>query len=347
MYGILVIAIVFIIYKFLTRNCNNDQETNKNNIDTNNITSKPNTTGTNTQTTKIEPISQKTTRVNHIVEPSPLLIKNHIKPHSIDGWFQTSGVYVTNKTQDSCPYHGYKLVYVDQVEVREGIYKYRTTGPCCYECRRFFAEENWKKYAAKYQPGKRDVYFNNTGDNILYLVDKNIPYCKTLGHSIETVTAHLVTIKNREVTFDAYYCYDCGIYFLEKSIFEKWMSVYGFILGSYVDKTNGVTGNSNKKMHSILNMYGYNVQQGNGLTPEDRRAILAYVVDHGILYKDQVVSFLEYLINFNGKKRNMQIAISKWNSDVQWIMHYHKNAQRWVDITDVQDYSMHYQRMLQ
>ena len=69
---------------------------------------------------------------------------------------------------------------------------------------------------------------------------------------------------------------------------------------------------------SLLSLYGYSVKSG-GLNRLKRQKILNFIINNRIMSRVEVKSFLEYLINFNGRKSNMYDAIYKWESDIDYI----------------------------
>lgn len=73
---------------------------------------------------------------------------------------------------------------------------------------------------------------------------------------------------------------------------------------------------------SVLKKLGYSVSQKDNLSTKQRRDILEYVVDKGICSSNRVASFLQYLIENNGKRKNMEMAVSKWESDRDFILRY-------------------------
>ena len=78
--------------------------------------------------------------------------------------------------------------------------------------------------------------------------------------------------------------------------------------------------------------YGYTVSQEEGLSEIRRRAILAYIIDNGILERNRVLSYLDYFITQRKNKANMRSAISKWKSDMAFVSQYNKGTYKAVGI---------------
>ena len=70
---------------------------------------------------------------------------------------------------------------------------------------------------------------------------------------------------------------------------------------------------------SILNIYGYNVNAQEDKSELERRAVLDMIIKNGIMSKERVISFLQYLIDRPSGKRNMSQSIRKWRSDIEYL----------------------------
>ena len=73
---------------------------------------------------------------------------------------------------------------------------------------------------------------------------------------------------------------------------------------------------------STLHKLGYTVSQERGLSAKQRQQILEFAISSKMMSKRKVVNFLEYLIKTNGKKKNNEIAVSKWKADLEHIKNY-------------------------
>ena len=67
---------------------------------------------------------------------------------------------------------------------------------------------------------------------------------------------------------------------------------------------------------SILNKYGYSVSKQNDLSSNKRNRILRFIIDKGIMNKAQIISHIQYLIHYNGKKAINKDAVQKWKEDI-------------------------------
>lgn len=92
---------------------------------------------------------------------------------------------------------------------------------------------------------------------------------------------------------------------------------------------------------SVLMQFGYNVSQQDNLPAEQRRIILASIVDNGILKRNEVVSYLDYFINQRRKQKNKdgslkyKDAMDKWCADRTWINQYKLGSYKEVIVESI------------
>ena len=84
---------------------------------------------------------------------------------------------------------------------------------------------------------------------------------------------------------------------------------------------------------SVLKAYGYSVTKSRSVEDEARQELLAEIVDLGILQKEVVVGFLDFLIasHFTSKDTD---ARTKWHRDRQFIQNYWPDPQRFLRARD-------------
>ena len=75
---------------------------------------------------------------------------------------------------------------------------------------------------------------------------------------------------------------------------------------------------------SELYCYGYNVNQTENLTTDQRRKILTLLIDNNLMSKNKIMNHLSYLINSRRNMNNFRYAISKWKEDNEFISKYNK-----------------------
>ena len=68
--------------------------------------------------------------------------------------------------------------------------------------------------------------------------------------------------------------------------------------------------------------YGYNVSQTKGLSFVKRQKILAVIIDNKVLAKSEIISYLDFFIRQRSGMSNMELAISKWEADREFVENY-------------------------
>ena len=84
---------------------------------------------------------------------------------------------------------------------------------------------------------------------------------------------------------------------------------------------------------SILHINGYNVGQVDNLSVSERHKILTYIIESGIMSKNDIKNHLSYLININQHSSKNATAVSRWKSDIQWANDYHSDSQNIVGLS--------------
>ena len=83
--------------------------------------------------------------------------------------------------------------------------------------------------------------------------------------------------------------------------------------------TNGDVDSSYWSDRSVFTDHGYSVSQEKGLTATERQQKLKWIIDHGIMSKDDTIRFLRSRISINGMKPENWLARSKWEEDLQFV----------------------------
>ena len=71
---------------------------------------------------------------------------------------------------------------------------------------------------------------------------------------------------------------------------------------------------------SPLREWGYTVSQDEGYTDRQRQMILEDILDHQIMTKDTMLSYLGFFIRLNQHKHD--VALGKWIEDRKYIEQY-------------------------
>lgn len=86
------------------------------------------------------------------------------------------------------------------------------------------------------------------------------------------------------------------------------------------------------KEASELMMYGYNVREGN-LTQFERRRILEWIIDYGLLTKAEIIRDLQFKVRYNGNKAGNERARQKWLDDIQFVSQYTRGNSKVITAT--------------
>lgn len=181
--------------------------------------------------------------------------------------------------------------------------------------------------------------FNN-GTNILW-VCKYVQSCSKHKHTVVSATGILTRRDLSTVEINIQYCHNCREYFISKQQYDNYKIIYKDLMGNiqFVDNLTNKEPltNLNFKLESPLHINGYNVSSNSRLTIEDRRRIIGYVIDNGILSKAEVVQHLSMLIDNAKHRRNANVAnaIEKWEGDLDWVNYYRIDGQYKVHINRV------------
>ena len=174
-------------------------------------------------------------------------------------------------------------------------------------------------------------------NNTLYIY-KGQPKCAENGHEVIQVTATMIGFDNREIKINVSYCRNCDRFFISYTTYELYRNRYGIMLGNLVLEGGKYQGEFNDVVlaeASPLKLCGYTVNQSDGYTAEQRRYIIATIISRGIMSKGEVIRYLEYFININGRRTGNELALSKWKDDLAFTLQYDSKNQNEVYINRV------------
>lgn len=185
-----------------------------------------------------------------------------------------------------------------------------------------------------------------------FVVRRTIFKCKHNNHQIEDVKAVFTTISRQgtvnKITIPAGYCATCNMYFIMESTYKR-IKYSGIPICRTMDEksyeNNNSTGlyNNNLASESVLMQFGYNVSQKDDLPAEQRRRILAAIVDNDVLKRNEVVSYLDYFISQRKNQKNKdgslryKDAMDKCRMDRAWINKYKLGSYKEVLIRSIVD----------
>ena len=179
-----------------------------------------------------------------------------------------------------------------------------------------------------YRPYLRPIEPIHTND---FIVRSTVLTCGNPEHDIREAIAVVCVFKPdvgvTEVAVDAFCCPQCRRYYVLDSDFEKLRSK-GEPLCRIITKSGKVKEfipqeSAKLSERSLLRSLGYNVNSKEDLSPAERRTILDFAISNSLLTKKATIRFLQGFIGFNGKGANMDQAVERWSSDIEYLMSDH------------------------
>ena len=117
------------------------------------------------------------------------------------------------------------------------------------------------------------------------------------------------------------------MYFILDSTYQN-LKRKGIILCRVSDEKayekNGYVNEMHLAQESLLMQYGYNVSQIEDLSSMRRQKILAILIDNKIMSKSEIISYLDFFIRQRSSDSRMEIAISKWEADREFVEEYRR-----------------------
>lgn len=203
-------------------------------------------------------------------------------------------------------------------------------------CMKKHSEKNLRRQKNSHQkPQINEKNISNRNEPTLqeiglkdFVVRANVFKCMNNKHKIDNVSA-MINIDNdgkkQQIKISAGYCSQCKVYFIMDSTYQGLKSK-GIILCRVSDEKNylksGYMNGNHLAQESILMQYGYNVSQIEGLSSTRRQKILAVIIDNKIMSKSEIISYLDFFISQRSSRSNMGIAISKWETDREFVENY-------------------------
>ena len=153
--------------------------------------------------------------------------------------------------------------------------------------------------------------------------------CEMKEHKIIATTAVLIGKNNAPIELSVNYCQDCKKFFINYISYEQYRKKYGILIGNIVLRDEGASsfGDVILSEASPLKLCGYSVNQQDGLSSDTRQYIIRQIISRRIMSKPDVVRYLEYFINMNGRRTGNEIAVSKWKEDLQYTLSFNSENQ--------------------
>ena len=199
----------------------------------------------------------------------------------------------------------------------------RLNSNCLLQCYSMYINNtNSKNIKARF------VYADDSKKRIInesdIIVKSSVRSCQNKEHLVIDVIAKIQVMKDDgEVVWNylhAAYCEECNEYIVLNADFEllegtPMCEVYEIIRGVKTSNCTKTYSNS----ESIIHAMGYNVNINDNLSATTRREILLSIVENGTLTQEEVLSYLDSLIQRGSGDPKYVNAVSKWRSDREYI----------------------------
>ena len=195
-----------------------------------------------------------------------------------------------------------------------------------------YAAENLESYEEETDETEESLWKEG---NILY-VHSGLLSCQRNKHNVITATAIMVGFEDKKIQMTVKYCKDCNRFFISEVSYAYYRKKYGALIGNIQLEHSNVTNNGDfLAEESPLHLCGYNVNQQDNYSAEERRFIISKIIDKGIMNKAEVINYLEYFISHNGQQEKNSLALSKWEDDLQFTRRYERKYDPIVPITTI------------
>ena len=201
------------------------------------------------------------------------------------------------------------------------------------------------------EPEKKQVHKivekdKTKNENILpkadFFVRASISSCSKKNHKIIDFLAEVnVICSNGNVikkSFPASYCEDCKLYFMYDNEYKRirksgipLCSIYEY--SKYIKTKN--TGKIELKPESLLHSFGYNVGASEGLSSKQRKKILSFVINNGVMGKHEIINLLSYFVDFRKNDVRQSIAIAKWKNDIDYLRNTDIDTSKKVEVNSI------------
>ena len=85
----------------------------------------------------------------------------------------------------------------------------------------------------------------------------------------------------------------------------------------------------------MLHKLGYNVNQQENLSSQERQKILAQIVQKRQISKNEIISLLQYYIRRNENNGNMIFAVEKWEQDLIFMKRFRMQSSEVIDVDQI------------
>lgn len=175
-----------------------------------------------------------------------------------------------------------------------------------------------------------------------FFVRTGINRCSKKKHKIIDLIAEVdVICPNGNIirkSFPASYCEECKLFFMYDNDYKR-IRKSGIPLCSIYEYSKYIIINKNKQINlkpeSLLHSFGYNVGETENLSSIQRRKVLSFVINKGIMSKHEIISLLNYFVEFRKNDNRQAKAISKWKMDIDYLQKTNIETSKKVEVNSI------------
>ncbi len=188
-------------------------------------------------------------------------------------------------------------------------------------------EEQIEKNNRQFDPNK----------NVLNIYAGTIDCIRNHSDEVESINAEIKGLNDEIININVNYCPYCELFFIKYTEYLRYMEKYKalpIIMQLKGHLSNIKDSNLDLQEYSFLSLAGYTVRSKSGLDSKMRQDILKRLIELG-RSKYELINHIDRLIEFNGKKINMENAVKKWKEDLDFIRQYQFDQQRQYSVDDI------------
>lgn len=165
-------------------------------------------------------------------------------------------------------------------------------------------------------------------NDILYVMGDG-DRCRNNNHLLFSSLITLKLINGKSIQVKGQYCFTCHQVQISRNTCAQHREYHNLMLSklfmkgiddSLFDEEDYKGTQTERAEVSKLKMYGYTVSQNSRLTNAERQDKLRRLIVSKELSKGYIISYLQHMIQINGKKESNNIAVKKWKSDLEYVM---------------------------
>lgn len=132
------------------------------------------------------------------------------------------------------------------------------------------------------------------------------------------------------IPFNIYYNRTSDMYFINRASYLEYAARYGLPMMKLkpYTRTSGTFSRESLSEMSVLRLYGYTVNETDGLTDGERQELLINLIDSGLMDKVDIINHIEWLIHTHEGNIQYMNACDKWQTDLDFVNSYNIDSQR-------------------